>query len=245
MKTTWRFFNFVLLSLQMSEKEEILRELVRLRNAAAHGRANDVEPTIDLLYKLVGPTVRKATAARLLGISQTALDRWIDRGEISIWTTPSGRKEIPTTDLLDVIDAVRSVDDAKRPIGVALRHRRETARRRVGADLLPWDRGVDEGHRKAELRSLALHRAIARRLDEQMVSDARRRVERWAKAGRIDLRWADEWRRVLDSPTREIAAAISADDPQAADLRQSSPFAGVLSDAERKAVLEAVDASLR
>ena len=52
----------------------------------------------------------------------------------------------------------------------------------------------------------------------------------------------DEWREILDRPWPEIAALITGTDESAVRLRQSSPFAGVLTPSERRRVYEAFGA---
>jgi hypothetical protein len=76
-----------------------------------------------------------------------------------------------------------------------------------------------------------------------VIDAARRRLDRWRKEGRIHPRWADEWDQVLGQPFDQIATVIGEDSQSAADLRQSSPFAGTLSDHERRQILRAVDAT--
>ena len=49
--------------------------------------------------------------------------------------------------------------------------------------------------------------------------------------------WLEEWDRLLLGPTEEILEALTSRSPRARELRQNSPFAGVLSDAERQEVL--------
>jgi excisionase family DNA binding protein len=49
--------------------------------------------------------------------------------------------------------------------------------------------------------------------------------------------WLDEWERLLAGPTAEILEALTSRSPRARDLRQNSPFAGVLSQEERQEVL--------
>jgi hypothetical protein len=94
------------------------------------------------------------------------------------------------------------------------------------------------------LQSLAYHRAVAERLDEHIVDNARRRVHRWRDEGRVHPRWVDEWETVLSKPLPQVARAIGADTPAARALRQTSPFAGVLSEQERRRVLDAVEGRL-
>jgi len=52
-------------------------------------------------------------------------------------------------------------------------------------------------------------------------------------------KWLDRWRSVLDAGVEAVLAMLTFRSPDAAELRQNSPFAGVLSEAERRAVLAA------
>jgi len=89
-------------------------------------------------------------------------------------------------------------------------------------------------HRAAEERALGYHRAVARRLDDAVVADALARLRRWREQGRIHSRYAEEWEALLTGPRTRLRAAITADNDEAAALRQSSPLAGALSEAERR-----------
>ena len=96
------------------------------------------------------------------------------------------------------------------------------------------------GHRRIDERSLALHRAIADKLREQPESlqIARDNLVRWrATAGR-SLPYLDEWQRMLEGPLDNLLSAIESDDERMTALRQSSPFAGVLTPRERWAIYE-------
>jgi hypothetical protein len=100
-------------------------------------------------------------------------------------------------------------------------------------------------HRLAEARSLALHCLIARRIAARpaLLQVARRNLAAWrARYGGIAPRALDEWRSILERPWPEIAALITDPGEPAARLRQSSPFAGVLTAAERRRVYEAFGA---
>ncbi len=52
-------------------------------------------------------------------------------------------------------------------------------------------------------------------------------------------RWLAAWQSVLDRGPETVLEVLTAKTPLAIDLRQNSPFAGVLSDDERQAVLRA------
>lgn len=97
-------------------------------------------------------------------------------------------------------------------------------------------------HRVAEARSLALHCLIAQKItaDPALLDIARRNLAAWsARYGKSPPRAFDEWRAVLDRPWPEIAALITDPGENAARLRQSSPFAGVLTPTERQRIYEA------
>ena len=201
----------------------------------------DIARAREFIERTLGPTVRAATAARLLGVSQTALNRWLDKGEISSVLTPGGRREVPLAELLDLLEEAERLDvkNASRPLAPVLRERRRAAEEAVDIDrLLPRSR---RGHRTAELHALAYHRLVAERLDDHLAEQARRRLASWRRDGRIHEHWADEWERVLALPLPRIATAISADTPQARQLRQTSPFAGALNEHERRRLVELVE----
>jgi hypothetical protein len=73
-----------------------------------------------------------------------------------------------------------------------------------------------------------------------MVNEARHVLIRWREQGRIDPRYARRWERLLEKPIPEIRRAITALGSDADDLRQSSPFAGMLSEPERRRILAEV-----
>jgi hypothetical protein len=231
--------------LNRDSTSEAVRSILRLRRVerlADDGVRHEIAAVREFLETLVGPTVRPADAARLLRISQPSLHRWIDRDEISTVMTPGGRREIPLSEfvhLLEDVERAREQGDS-RPVARVIKDRSRRSVETVDLDrLLPRQRG--RGHRTAELQSLAYHRLVADRLDGSIVGDARRRLDRWRRDDRIDPRWAEEWDRVLSMPLPRIAKAISADSPTARELRQSSPFAGVLTPQERRRLVRAVE----
>ena len=63
------------------------------------------------------------------------------------------------------------------------------------------------------------------------------RLRRWRAAGRIHPRYADAWDELLRGPHDALRQRLRADDEEAAALRQSSPFAGLLDELERRALL--------
>ena len=99
----------------------------------------------------------------------------------------------------------------------------------------------------AELRSLALHRAVAERLAREplLVSTALRRVDGWIAEGTVHPRYARRWREILDLPLDALLATLIDTGEEATDLRQVSPFAGVLSPRERWSVWRSVQADVK
>jgi hypothetical protein len=90
-------------------------------------------------------------------------------------------------------------------------------------------------HRRTELRSIALHGAVVKRLREEpaLIEQARKRIERWTASGALAPRYARAWLRALDQPLEDLSARLVADDEDARAMRQCSPFAGALSARER------------
>jgi len=93
-------------------------------------------------------------------------------------------------------------------------------------------------------RSLWLNMAVAGRLvvDPNVVLDLARinlaKLEETHSRGQA-AHWLREWRRLLDGPTERILEVLTSPTPWAREMRQNSPFAGVLSDDERMRVLTA------
>lgn len=101
-------------------------------------------------------------------------------------------------------------------------------------------------HQEIDARSLALHRLVADKIrrDVTLFEIARANVARWrASATPNDRHYLDAWARLLDNGLEQALEAATADSEEAAALRQSSPFAGVLTSRERFAFLEAWSAT--
>lgn len=86
------------------------------------------------------------------------------------------------------------------------------------------------GHELAEARSLALHEAIAERLeaDPSILERARARVNGWLTSGEVAPLWARRWNEILSRPVDDIRSALIADTEEARALRQVTPFAGAI-----------------
>lgn len=125
----------------------------------------------------------------------------------------------------DLLDSVR--------IG---RHRR--IRRSAVLEILPAP-----ARRDVE-RSLWLHGAVAGRLmldPDGVLAKARAnlsKLQRIHRRGEVPAALT-EWERILDHGVDAVFQALTSRSPRAAELRQNSPFAGVLPEAERLQVLGA------
>jgi hypothetical protein len=224
------------------ERRQLLEQIIRLRKAESGHEADLREQLLDvreLLEELVGPTVKQAEAARLLGVSRPSLLRWIESDEVSTVLTPEGRREIPLSEFVDLMLEVEELrGEVPRPLSEAIKARRNEADAIDLDQILPR---AKRGHGMAERHSLAYHRLIADRLNDRMVSDARRRIQKEREKNLIHPRWADEWERVLALPLQRIIKAITVDTPRARELRQTSPFAGLLTEQERRRLVKAVE----
>lgn len=93
-------------------------------------------------------------------------------------------------------------------------------------------------HQWIEQRSLALHEAVAAKLEAQpeLLDIARQNLDRWlAGNAAAALR---EWRRILASaPLPDVLALLRSSGEEATRLRQSSPFAGLLTTEERRTIM--------
>ncbi|QOC27261.1 helix-turn-helix domain-containing protein [Microbacterium hominis] len=141
--------------------------------------------------------------------------------------------------------------EAARLLGVSRQHvvdlidRGELPAIRVGShrrvqhgDVLAVRRGSSRATRDQE-RSLWLGVAVA----GVFVQDPRRVREAGLAAVTSPSirsnRWTAEWAKLLRGPAGPIIRALTADTVHARELRQNSPFAGVLGEEQRTAVLEA------
>ncbi|WP_445148879.1 hypothetical protein [Baekduia sp. Peel2402] len=226
----------------VEHRQELFENLVRLRRAGLAMPGNEDLSAVRLsLERELGETVSRRLAARALGVSHTALERWIKAGDLPVVYTRGGRLEVPVPALLDLRDAVdadRAQGDRRYALAPAMSRQREAARRLRADDLQP-PRG-DDGHARARARSLAYHRVVARQLRRPMVDEARHVLHRWRAQGRIDDHYAAQWEALLARPVDEIREAIAEESQSADDLRQNSPLAGLLSETERKQIIERV-----
>lgn len=99
----------------------------------------------------------------------------------------------------------------------------------------------ENGHRKHELRSLAMHRRIAEELAERpdwVIHIALENIARW-KANGVECADLDVWEEILHQPPETILKTLTGTDETSTRLRQSSPFPGIISQAERSEIFAA------
>jgi hypothetical protein len=88
-----------------------------------------------------------------------------------------------------------------------------------------------------------LHRAVLAELVEDPeavlagVGGNLRRLRAQRPARGMTARWLDQWQEVLDAGVDAVADVLTSQGPAALDLRQNSPFAGVISKQARSRVL--------
>jgi len=102
---------------------------------------------------------------------------------------------------------------------------------------------------REERRSLFVHRAIARRLladPAGVLAHAQANLMTMRAANRDGSanRWLDAWEQLLAAGSvAAIVGVLTSHDEQARELRQNTPFAGVLTESDRASVYEMFRAS--
>ena len=86
-----------------------------------------------------------------------------------------------------------------------------------------------------------MHRAIAAKLRQgpEPIEIARKNLDRWASTAGRSAPYMEQWRAILALPPHQIAALIEEDSERMTALRQSNPFAGVLTPRERWRIYDA------
>ncbi len=235
--------------MNIEQRRKTLDRIGRLREAEGRGTAPAVGQVREELEADLGGTVSRNLAAKFLGVSHTALNRWISSGDVPVVHTAEGRKEVPIPALSDLrIRVARERETGRRRLHTLepamVESRRHAERLRPDPSLsIEAEAEETDRHRLAELRSLAYHRALAPRLRQATIAQALVKIDGWEREGRIDPHHASAWRDLLGRPLKEIRVAIGADDARGRDLRQNSPLAGLLSEPERRKIFESVKAN--
>jgi hypothetical protein len=92
------------------------------------------------------------------------------------------------------------------------------------------------------MRSLWLNRAVAARIAREpdaVLAHARENLKRYGHIheGTNVTRWLTRWYQIIERGPEDVMETLTSTSPEAAELRQNSPFAGVLDARERRAVL--------
>jgi hypothetical protein len=223
----------------VERRQELLENILRLRGALRRSPNDRELAKVRLsLERELGETVSVRLAGRFLGVSHAALQRWIKRGDLPVVFTDRGKEQVPIQALLSLYEATHSDGEGPRP-RYALKPtmtRQRDAAERIKVSSLP--RQSQQGHDRARDRGLAYHRVLAKRLRRPMVQEARHTLLRWREQGRIDPRYAEQWEQLLDRPIPELRRALVSEDQVSDDLRQNSPFAGMLIEPERQRTLQ-------
>lgn len=126
-----------------------------------------------------------------------------------------------------------------------MRERRKASGLKPVVTWVPRDtsaRPTYSAHRLLEARSLAMHAVIAQKIEREpeLLNVAHNNLMRWRSRWDDDVpAWYREWCEIMKRPWPEVAAIITEPSEEGARLRQSSPFAGVLSAEVRKRIYEA------
>jgi excisionase family DNA binding protein len=121
-----------------------------------------------------------------------------------------------------------------------------THRRIRMSDIVLLQSGVTHrsGLTRDQLRSLWLHRVVVGKVlldPDRALKVATRNLERMSRVhqrGQAAV-WLDEWKRLLDGLLEGILDALTSRSQGSVELRQNSPFAGLLTEKERSRVLTA------
>lgn len=111
----------------------------------------------------------------------------------------------------------------------------ERMARSVGLACYPL---VAEPLTRDQARSLVLHTAISRELrkrEDGVIGTARRNISRMRSLNPHASPLLDEWERILEGTNDQIVARMLDPSEHGRDLRQVTPFAGVLSPEKRAA----------
>ncbi|GID97860.1 helix-turn-helix domain-containing protein [Amorphoplanes digitatis] len=95
-----------------------------------------------------------------------------------------------------------------------------------------------------QLKSLWLHQAVAGNLvtdPDSVLGKATENLDRLMvqHQGTMTEVWLLRWREKLGEGPGAVLKTLTSEDPESVELRQNSPFAGVLSQPQRRKVLEA------
>jgi excisionase family DNA binding protein len=154
---------------------------------------------------------------------------------------------------IDPVETMLKTGEVARWLGVSRQHvvnlcdRGEIRHVRVGTHRrvprVEVDRILGQRPTREEEKSLRLHQALLTPLLSEptaVIAKAHDNLDRWTSMHRPDgmtVRYFEEWKRVLDRGLDAIVDVMLSPSQEAKELRQNSPFAGVLPDDTRRQVL--------
>ena len=96
------------------------------------------------------------------------------------------------------------------------------------------------GHQRLDARSLAMHRAIAVKLrqDPTLLAIAHDNLDRWSVSSGGSQPYFDAWRELLELPLVDLLERILEESERMTAMRQTNPFAGILTPTERWAIYD-------
>jgi excisionase family DNA binding protein len=153
---------------------------------------------------------------------------------------------VDMTDLISTGEAARLLDCSRQHVVDLCNEGKLPAVRKGGShryvrrsDVLAL---TDRSPMRDQEQSRWLHLAIAGHLVQEpdfVLARARENLGRFSEvhAGTMTEHWLDLWRKTIDSGPSGVLNALVSDTPEARELRQNSPFTGILSLEERKTVL--------
>ena len=101
---------------------------------------------------------------------------------------------------------------------------------------------IGRGHPHIDKRSLEMAKLVVARIetDQSLVRIAHENLDRWRRqAGGTLPQASREWEAILDEPWSEIRAILLDESDEGQRLRSSSPFCGIVTQEERRAIIAA------
>ena len=139
---------------------------------------------------------------------------------------------------------VKLCDRGQLPYTLAGTHRRI---RRADVEAVR-DRGAGTGGgpmTSDQIRSLWLARAVAGKVaqdPERAIRHGRRRLSVLLTSDQDGRPWLLRWQQIIDEGPEAVMRVLTSTDPAARELRANSPFGGLLSETERRRVIESYSA---
>ena len=97
------------------------------------------------------------------------------------------------------------------------------------------DSAMNPTYQNSDYRSLELHKLIAAKLKEnpRLVNTALENIERWKMKNNFPQPYLDDWLNIINHGLEPLLDFLASETEEAARLRSSSPFTGILTQEER------------